>query len=308
VDSFLFDQLTRSLVQGSSRRTLLCGLGTLALPRLADARKKGKRHKKKKCAKAGQPTSKKRKKCCKGLAKDGTGVCAPPPTGCTPATCAGANLCVDGTCQPCEVCASGCFFDAVQPAIDAASPGETITLCAGTFTGNLTIDRDLTLIGAGDGFGAGNTILQGTGTGSVVTTTLNVLTLRSLRIIGGNAASASGGGIDSQATLELIDCTVTGNSAEFGGGIVVAFGGLSLTNSVITGNVATEEGGGIFNYFGTVTLDAASRVTGNDANEFDGGGGIYNQQGVVTLSTTENVTNNDPDNCGGSPPVPMCSD
>jgi predicted outer membrane repeat protein len=306
VDSFRFDQLTRSFVQDSSRRALLLSLGTLALPGLADAKKKGKKRKKKKCAKAGQPTSKKRKKCCSGLIKDGTGVCAAP---CTPATCAGTNLCVNGTCQPCDVCASGCFFSSVQAAIDVASPGQTITVCAGTFTGNLDIDQDLTLIGAGSGFGAGNTILQGTGTGSVVTNILNAVTLRSLRIVGGNAAS-HGGGIRSQSgPLELIDCTVTGNTAPVSGGGIYAEGSLILTKSVITGNVASERGGGIA-IFGTVTLDAASRVTGNDANEFapDSGGGIYINGGTVTLSSTENVTGNEPDNCAPNGAVAMCID
>src|SRR4029450_12978206 len=51
--------------------------------RLQDERKK----KKKRCAKPGQPTSKKRKKCCPGLVKDDSGVCAQPASDCIPATC-----------------------------------------------------------------------------------------------------------------------------------------------------------------------------------------------------------------------------
>jgi hypothetical protein len=318
MDGKHFDDLTRVVAGASSRRATL-GLvagsaltAALASFDLAGARKKRKRKKRKKktCAKAGQPTSKKRKKCCQGLAKNGTGICAAP---CTPATCAGTNLCVDGTCQPCDVCASGCFFSSVQAAIAAASAGETIRVCPGIYTGSLLIDQSLTLIGAGDGNGAGNTILHGTGTGAVVTTTSQTqVTLRSLRITGGNAASSFGGGIASfSSPLELIACTVTGNAALSGGGIFNTRT-LILTNSVITGNVASAFGGGIHNggSSDTVTLDAASRVTGNEADPTnpDSGGGIFNFQGTVTLSTAENVTGNDPDNCAGLPPVPMCSD
>jgi hypothetical protein len=311
MDETRVDALARAVGAGSSRRVLLAGLrgGLLAMLALArggaDAVAKKKR-KKKKCAKAGQPTSKKRKKCCKGLVKDGTGVCA---GACTPATCAGANLCVGGTCQPCDVCASGCFFSSVQAAIDAASSGETIRLCPGIFAGNLTIDRGLTLIGAGDGNGAGNTILQGTGTFPAVfiDDLADSVTLQHLRITANGNSSNFGGGIRSSFQLELIACTVTGNTASYGGGIYNG-GTLILTESVITDNVATELGGGIFNV-GTLSLDAASRVTGNDAKATDpnSGGGIYHNGVTVTLSTTENVTGNDPDNCSGDS-VAMCID
>ena len=37
------------------------------------------------------------------------------------------------TCVACDVCATGCDFDAVQAAVDAAASGDTITICAGTY-------------------------------------------------------------------------------------------------------------------------------------------------------------------------------
>ncbi len=336
MDETRVDALARAVGAGSSRRVLLAGLrgGLLAMLSLArggaDAVAKKKR-KKKKCAKAGQPTSKKRKKCCKGLVKDGTGVCA---AACTPATCAptacgsvpdgcggtlscgGCSaptpLCISQTCQPCDVCASGCFYDAVQPAIDAALAGETIRLCPGIYAGNLLIDRSLTLIGAGDGNGAGNTILQGTGMNPAVfiDDLADSVTLQHLRITGNGTSSALGGGIlVGGGTLELIACTVTGNTAFYGGGIFNR-GTLILTESVITDNLATEFGGGIYND-GTVTIDDASRVTGNNADLTDPdsrGGGIYNDGGTVTLSNTENVTGNSPDNCAPNGTVAMCID
>jgi hypothetical protein len=340
MDDISFDRLTVRLRRLVSRRATVGGLGALILPSLVHAKKKRKKRKKK-CAKAGQKPGKQRKKCCSRLIKDGTGVCA---AACTPATCAAANLCVDGTCQPCDVCQDGCFFSSVQAAINAAAQGETIRICPGLYPGDVTIGKNLTLIGAGDGLGAGNTILQGSGTAPVVAFADNTppVTMRGLRITGGK--SPYGGGIynavNAAETVTLIDCTVSGNTAtgasggggggifidfgtlqltgctvsgnqtdNLGGGIYVNGATLSLTNSTIAGNTA-KYGGGIcvFESSGKVTLDAASRVTGNAADPTDpnNGGGILNATGTVTLSSADNVTGNTPDNCSGT--VPLCSD
>jgi hypothetical protein len=306
-----------------------------------------KKKKKKKCASAGQAVSKKRKSCCAGLVRDGSGVCGsatasapsplsppPPAPGCTPATCApnvcgsmadgcggtlscggcaGTSLCLSTTCQVCDVCPSGCLFSSVQAAIDAASSGETIRICAGVYTEDLTIGQSLSLLGAGDGNGVGNTILRGSGT----TVAVNILEVQSvalerLRITGG-ASNEFGAGIRTTAdTLTLTDCTITGNRAtgtSLDGGGIATFGNLELINTLVTGNTAGKRGGGIFSFFNTtVTLDAASRVAGNQASltNSDNGGGIFNNGGAVRLSNADNVSGNTPDNCGGTV-VPLCS-
>jgi len=271
----------------------------------------------------------------------------------------------------------------VQAAIDAAIGGETIRICAGLYTEDLTIDQDLTLIGAGDGNSSGNTILQGSGTFTVVRIDVGItVSLQRLRITGGagafegggirnfgklgltdctvtgnnatsfgggilnggtsltltgcrvsgNTAGINGGGIFARSPVELINSSVTGNTADNGGGIIhvapvtltgstvsgntasdlgggiVSTGPLKLINSDVTGNTAGTRGGGIFNSsIGTVTCDAASRVTENHASpgNADNGGGVFNF-GTVTLSSADNVTGNTPDNCGGIA-VPLCN-
>jgi nitrous oxidase accessory protein len=59
----------------------------------------------------------------------------------------------------------GAAPNAVQRAIDAASPGDTILVPAGTYAGNLTVRKRMTILGAG------GPVLLGSGMGSVVTIT-----------------------------------------------------------------------------------------------------------------------------------------
>jgi hypothetical protein len=364
MDADQFDFLARLLVTSSRRGisravagiTLAGGLGLFTSPAEMEGKKKGKgKKKKKKCKGGGKPI---KGKCCQGSAR---------------------------------VCIGGCSFPTVQDAILRAKSGATITLCPGTYREDLFFGWDVRLVGTGDGAGTGDTILQGTGEGAVVSNFAGRVTLEHLRITGG--VGDYGGGIVNSGAMELIGCTVTGNRAnQAGGGIdnsvstqfplgakltltdcvvsentagsigasgrgagITNDGTLRLTNSVVSGNTAIRQGtanasskqraaprdiiigfpsngGGIITFGGTltltnseisgntadigggidttnctVTLDAASRVTGNTAVDADfGGGGIYRDGGTVTLSSSENVTGNTPDNCAGDA-VPLCN-
>jgi hypothetical protein len=306
VDHEAFDRLVRLLGQDASRRAAAATVATLAAAGLAglDGAMAKKKRKKKKCAKAGQIVGKKRKRCCRGLVKTASGRCKRRCGGCT-----GATVCVGGECLPCDVCASGCAFSALQPAVEAASPGATLHLCAGLYAGDVVITKSLSLIGAGAGSGDGNTILDGSGTDHVVDVLAgSTVSLRDLRITGGGSFGEGGGLRNDGGIVSVTDCAITANTANRGGGIGNR-GTLTLTNTTVTGNTAADVGGGIYNSLNdTVTLDAASRVTGNgaDLSDPDSGGGIHNAGGAVTLSTASNVTGNSPDNCGGDP-VPLCA-
>lgn len=114
------------------------------------------------------------------------------------------------------------------------------------------------------------------------------VSMQSLTITGGNAASGDGGGIydTSEATsLSLTDCTLHGNRANRGGGL---FSGTSsdltitvntLLRCTISGNHASQNGGGIHNNVGrlyitecTVTNNHAPPATSPTPTSTGGGG------------------------------------
>jgi hypothetical protein len=215
-----------------------------------------------------------------------------------------------------RVCPSGCAFSQIAPAIAAASPGDTILVAAGTYNGGFTIDKNLSLSGAG----AGATTITGGGP---------VITIGTF-----NAAS--------EPTVSINGVTITGGvthssfaEAFVGPGVIAVGGGISvppaanfspgatvtITNSVITGNqvaptnaidsglpcpadititcingdlpFAQASGGGI-NTFGAMTLTnttVSDNQVGGPAASDVGPAGIFSFQGGLTLKNS-GVTDN----------------
>jgi predicted outer membrane repeat protein len=253
--------------------------------------RKGKRKRKRSCARVGQtPKTGTRKGCCAGLSEDATGRCAAP----TPP-------------PPSQPCAGLKPTDDLQAAINAAAPGATLTLCPGTWllSATLVIAKNLMLIGAGTGQsildgGIAVRVLQ---IGSGATVTVQDLTITKGRAAGTTVPTGFGGGIFNEGTLTLRGVAVTGNSATQGGGIYSSAGTLTLESGSIVGgtnpgdgNTAGDAGGGIFNDGGTLTLAAGSRVTGNHAFV---GGGIFSGGGPVTLQAGAIVCSNSEPQCAG---------
>jgi hypothetical protein len=214
----------------------------------------------------------------------------------------GTPICEAGVCvPPCgDVCDAGCDFTSVQLAINAATAGDIITICAGTFVGDITINKNLTLDGAGQGNDPDNdTILQGDGAGSAVTVTaMTNAILQDLRVSGGGGATDGGGiHIQNTGTLTLIDSTVAGNTTTGNGGGIYNEGFLNANGSTVSGNTATE-GGGIYNApASTINFSATSSVTDNEATLGVGSGGGVLNVGTVNCPVGGVVTGNDPDNC-----------
>ena len=196
----------------------------------------------------------------------------------------------------------GCY-PTIQAAVIAAQDGDTISVASGTYSGGITIDKSVNLVGAA----AASTIIEGGG--PVVTigvtsgTTEPTVSISRVTITGGvtdvdlnsgdGLYAAAGGGVDvlplrvggdflTGATVAIADSVITGNRAE----------PVQTREACTPGSCfARAEGGGISN-FGVLTL-IDTRVTNNVAGLPPGspsvtvgahGGGIYNHvQGALTL-------------------------
>jgi hypothetical protein len=317
---------------GSRRGALAAAMGSLlGLARLVGptaARKKHKhKHKKKRCARVGQRTRKRRKKCCRGLVKDGAGRCtqpaspscvprACPATGCgdLPDGCGGTlscgcpanQICLRrGVCRPCTVTCTGTPAQCGVTLRTAINDGGTVYVCPGRYQGGFVLTDAVTVIGAGEGTDAArDTILDGNAAGRVLTVNAGAgrVVLERLRISGGN--SDGGSGIDhGGSTLHMRECTVSDNTSvdSSGGGILVETGStLEMTRCTVRDNRATSQtgvgtGGGI-HAAGTTTLTDCLIEANEAANS---GGGLYVIGGTTTLLGTTQVRQNNAGLGGG---------
>ena len=190
-----------------------------------------------------------------------------------------------------EGSASGCAGCVLRDAIASAERGDTINVPPGVYSlpfGELLINKDITLIGAGPD----KTFLQ-------AAEAPGDTNHRVLRVSFGNTVNISGmtlrnGVEDSKEERMIIFPVLPGGivtiNHEFGGG-VYNHGTLHLNNVVITGN-RSGSGAGIFNG-GTMTLTSC-RVTGNQAVAM--GGGIFNG-GFLTV--TDCIIDGNVSNTGG---------
>jgi len=108
--------------------------------------------------------------------------------------------------------------ESIQAAIDAAEPGDTISLVAGTYPGDVDFGgKAVTVVGLGP-----ETILEGTGTGPVVTF---------------DDGEGAGSVLDS--------VVVTGGSAPRGGGILILDASPVVIRTIVFANRAGSRGSGI---------------------------------------------------------------
>jgi len=179
----------------------------------------------------------------------------------------------------------------IQSALDIASPGETVTVCPGTYAETLVIDQDQTLLGLE---GAERTIVDGNSP-QPKASTIEVrgridVRLEGLTVTGGNGTmndgSRWGGGVYAGQSngLEVVDCIISGNEADFGGGLIGT--GLypasdTIEHTVFESNTATMGGGGFLLFHGTLT-----GVTARDNEAGYGGGGNVWYWDVTADSTT----------------------
>ena len=92
----------------------------------------------------------------------------------------------------------------IQYAVDVAAPsGDTIYVAAGTYVENVTVDRDISIEGAG----LGTTTVDGNGAGQVVVVWPDIdVILMGMTIT--NGLSDNGGGIENEGNLTVDSCRV----------------------------------------------------------------------------------------------------
>ena len=163
-------------------------------------------------------------------------------------------------------------YDTIQSAIDAASDGDTVHVSSGTYYENLNFfSNNITLIGEN----SENTIIDGGGTGSVVTfNNVSGLVIDNFTITNGN--NFNGGGIYSNfSSSKILNCKIIDNIGVEGAGIKCDQSpSIEITNCSIIDNVASGNGGGLC--LANSTADISSSTISNNNSNRGGGAFVYN--------------------------------
>jgi CSLREA domain-containing protein len=206
---------------------------------------------------------------------------------------------VDDSNTPCTV-----IDCTLREALAQADPGTVVLVPEGDYQlerGALTVDNDVTVIGAG----ARQTVIRADEDGARVFDVYATLGLAGVRVTGGRVQwrdedSGEGGGIRAAlGALALVDSVVDDNAGTRGGGVFVD-GALSIVRSTLSDNRAThfENGQTGFlygGYGGGAELDELqasivnSTFSGNSASRQ--GGGIYSAAGGRLANVT--IANNE---------------
>jgi predicted outer membrane repeat protein len=190
-------------------------------------------------------------------------------------------------------------YNAIQDAVDAAVTGDTIHICAGTYSlaATITVSKDLTFVGDG----AGSTIVDGTNAVQIVNV-IGSITVSGLTFQNGVDYYLNGGAIAATGDVTVTNSTFSGNessswgggSSSRGGGAIYANGTVSVTNSTFSNNACGGLGGGAINANGAGSTGSIVSVTnstfsGNQASGVGGLGGAIYAQGDGTVSVTNST-------------------
>jgi nitrous oxidase accessory protein NosD len=218
------------------------------------------------------------------------------------------------------VCSKGSAFTGIQAAINAASPGSTITIGAGQYQENIVVDKELTLEGSGKYSVlypatsmpecAGGSLCGGTASNIVLVQASNV-TLTKLTLEGDNPNLTSGvvrGGKDIDARNGIIENHEAGTytnltvskthvSDVFLRGIYASTGGqFHFTHDTVTNVQGNEASIGLFAFEGEGEMDHNKVSAANDAISENWSKGTRFIDNVVSKSSSGVHT----DNNGGS--------
>ena len=175
--------------------------------------------------------------------------------------------CDAGTNDDGVISVEGYAYTTIQDAIDAATSGATVSICAGTYFEHLVLDEKSIVL---EGMGPDLTILDGDDSGTIISEQHgSSLTVRSMTFQHGST-TANGGAIEAQTAryLAIEDCVLTENYADGSGGAVFGpvLGSAFLTRVSVTDNDAGSGGGVVlFNRKYYATVIDGSEFRGNHA-------------------------------------------
>lgn len=168
---------------------------------------------------------------------------------------------------PCSV-PSAAYPD-IQAAVNDPNC-DPITVAAGTFNGDVTISRSVTIRGAG----SGSTTIDGLGSDSAVEIpdpTARTVTLEGLKITGGGGTCAGILAVNAAHVVTLTDVLVSGNTSPDvgGGGCMLDTPVVRITGGGFVGNTSVDAIGGLIIDGGTATITNA-RFDGNTTDQIGG--------------------------------------
>ena len=181
----------------------------------------------------------------------------------------------------------------IQTAINAASPGDTVVVPAGTYAENLTLNKAVSLTGA-----MSNTTILSPASGKILIVSgasisngviISGFTFANGTVTGGSCPSFCGGAIFLSTNAQPIirDSIFTGNGANSGGAIYGSLGSpITVLNSYFYSNSATGEGAAIYAKE-NITLENTSFIS----NATLGNGGAVNTILSATISSTQFISN-----------------
>jgi len=104
--------------------------------------------------------------------------------------------------QAATVCSEGCDFTSIQAAIDAASPGDTISVRSGIYYEHLDVNKAVKLIGINSGDGM--PVIDAGGYGSAVTVNANDAEIKGFNVTNSGHCGCGNSGISIQANNSII--------------------------------------------------------------------------------------------------------
>ncbi len=171
----------------------------------------------------------------------------------------------------------------IQEGINAASNGEEVIVCDGTYTGagNKDLDFGGKAIIVRSENGAESCIIDCEGSGSgffIQNGETSAAVVDGFTITGGNRTYGGGVTCINGSDPTIKNCIITGNHAGSGGGGVNSGTntGPTIVNCIITGNTSNTEGGGVRCHGSTATIVHCTIANNDGANDGSGnGGGVH---------------------------------